>query len=104
MDRFTFYTLAFFEKLNMYDNASLSRYMKIGIYACYNSMLESLSLKLEYQYNLIPAKHQPGLAGVSQKLNISLAWLHFNNIPLVRLLLGLWCCGFEAAASVKWKH
>lgn len=27
VDRFTFYTLAFFERLNMYDNASLSRYM-----------------------------------------------------------------------------
>ncbi|GFP78752.1 GPI-anchor transamidase [Phtheirospermum japonicum] len=26
VDRFTFYTLAFFERLNMYDNASLSRY------------------------------------------------------------------------------
>lgn len=28
VDRFTFYTLAFFERLNMYDNASLSRYFK----------------------------------------------------------------------------
>lgn len=27
VDRFTFYTLAFFEKLSMYDNASLSRYV-----------------------------------------------------------------------------
>jgi len=27
VDRFTFYTLAFFERLNMYDNASLSRYI-----------------------------------------------------------------------------
>ena len=26
VDRFTFYTLAFFERLNMYANASLSRY------------------------------------------------------------------------------
>lgn len=29
VDRFTFYTLAFFERLNMYDNASLSRYVDI---------------------------------------------------------------------------
>lgn len=27
VDRFTFYTLAFFERLNMHDNASLSRYI-----------------------------------------------------------------------------
>lgn len=26
VDRFTYYTLAFFERLNIYDNASLSRY------------------------------------------------------------------------------
>lgn len=61
MDRFTFYTLAFFEKLNMYDNASLSRYTKVGLYARYkSSILESLTHKLECQYkfyNLIPAKH-----------------------------------------------
>lgn len=36
VDRFTFYTLAFFERLNMYDNASLSRYIKIVLvfYPC----------------------------------------------------------------------
>ncbi|XP_058084757.1 uncharacterized protein LOC131232500 isoform X2 [Magnolia sinica] len=34
VDRFTFYTLAFFEQLNMYDNASLSR----------NHLLRNLSL------------------------------------------------------------
>lgn len=26
VDRFTYYTLAFFERLNIYDNASLNRY------------------------------------------------------------------------------
>lgn len=31
VDRFTFYTLAFFERLNMYDNASLSRYLLISL-------------------------------------------------------------------------
>lgn len=31
VDRFTFYTLAFFERLNMYDNASLSRYIKVNL-------------------------------------------------------------------------
>ena len=66
MDRFTFYTLAFFEKLNMYDNASLSRYTKVGLCACYkSSILESLTHKLEYQYK-------------------------FYNPP-ARLLMGLWC-------------
>lgn len=29
VDRFTYYTLAFFERLNMYDNASLSRYINL---------------------------------------------------------------------------
>lgn len=32
VDRFTFYTLAFFERLNMYDNASLSRYFEVSLY------------------------------------------------------------------------
>ena len=32
VDRFTYYTLSFFERLNIYDNASLSRYISLGIY------------------------------------------------------------------------
>lgn len=31
VDRFTFYTLAFFERLNIYDNASLIRYVKVEL-------------------------------------------------------------------------
>lgn len=36
MDRFTFYTLAFFERLNMYDNASLSRYVDVRFHYLQN--------------------------------------------------------------------
>ncbi|KAH9659091.1 gpi-anchor transamidase [Citrus sinensis] len=51
VDRFTFYTLAFFEKLNMYDNASLS------------------------------SQTSPDPAGASQKLGIFLAWVLFSHNP-----------------------
>ncbi|KAH9698948.1 peptidase C13 family [Citrus sinensis] len=51
VDRFTFYTLAFFEKLNMYDNASLS------------------------------SQTSPDPAGASQKLGIFLAWVLLSHNP-----------------------
>ncbi|KAK9175257.1 hypothetical protein WN944_027263 [Citrus x changshan-huyou] len=51
VDSFTFYTLAFFEKLNMYDNASLSN------------------------------QTSPDPAGASQKLGIFLAWVLFSHNP-----------------------
>ncbi|KAG5579111.1 hypothetical protein H5410_049738 [Solanum commersonii] len=38
IDRFTFYTLAFFERVNMYDNASLGSMVRTTVHAEYSSL------------------------------------------------------------------
>ncbi|KAL5577821.1 hypothetical protein UlMin_019520 [Ulmus minor] len=40
VDHFTYYTLAFFEKLNMYENASLIRYLDVPVTNFFGSVME----------------------------------------------------------------
>ncbi|KAI8551239.1 hypothetical protein RHMOL_Rhmol06G0169400 [Rhododendron molle] len=82
VDRFTYYTLAFFERLNIYDNASLSRWDTFDVFSCFE-VVSGLKVNLG-KSEMIPVGPVGEIGALAQLLGCKV-----NLLPAVYLGLPL---------------